>query len=92
MKPDTYHKQQAKKLGVVVKPSTNPKKKLDVFKDNKKMASIGAEGYRDYNSYKKKEGLAVADVKRKSYIARHKCAGAKKDTPNYYSCNILWGK
>tara|TARA_R110000772_G_scaffold34237_1_gene83153 strand:+ start:67 stop:342 length:276 start_codon:yes stop_codon:yes gene_type:complete len=90
MKPDTYHKQNAKKLGVVVKPSSNPKKKLDVYKDNKKVASIGSSGYRDYHSYKKREGLAVADVKRKAYEARHKCTGAKKNTPNYYSCGILW--
>ena len=90
MKPDSYHKQQAKKLGVEVKSATNPKKKLDVFKDKKKIASIGASGYNDYNSYKKKDGLAVADKKRKAYEARHKCSAAKKDTPGYYSCRILW--
>ena len=41
-------KKNAKKLGVVVKNSTNPKKKIDVFKDNKKIATIGAVGYNDY--------------------------------------------
>tara|TARA_R110000782_G_scaffold258398_1_gene348057 strand:+ start:185 stop:463 length:279 start_codon:yes stop_codon:yes gene_type:complete len=91
MRPDTFHKQQAKKLGVEVKSSTNPKKKLDVFKDGKKTASIGATGYQDYNSYKKKDGQGVADMKRNAYHKRHKCTTAKKDTPGFYSCQILWG-
>ena len=31
----------AKKLGVIIKPSTNPKKKIDVYdKNGKKIASI----------------------------------------------------
>ena len=29
-----YTKQRAKDLGVQVKPSADPKKKIDVFKDN----------------------------------------------------------
>ena len=37
-----YSYNQAKKLNVEIKPSTNKKKKIDVFKDNKKIASIGA--------------------------------------------------
>ena len=28
-----YSRNQAKKLGVIIKPSTNTKKKLDVFKN-----------------------------------------------------------
>ena len=36
-----YTKRQAKKLGVVVKPSTNKTKKIDVFKNNKKIATVG---------------------------------------------------
>jgi hypothetical protein len=39
-------------LGVEVKPSSNPKKKIDVFKDNKKIASVlGANGYGDFPTY-----------------------------------------
>lgn len=37
-----YSYQQAKKLDVDIKPSTNPKKKIDVFKAGKKITSIGA--------------------------------------------------
>ena len=36
-----YTKEQAKKLGVSVKPSTNPKKKIDVFKNDIKITSCG---------------------------------------------------
>ena len=38
----SYSKQQAQRLGVTIKPSTNKKKKIDVFKDGDKIASIGA--------------------------------------------------
>lgn len=34
-------KANAKKLNLTVKPSSNPKKKLDVFQDGKKINSIG---------------------------------------------------
>ena len=43
-----YSYNQAKKLNVQIKPSTNKKKKIDVYKDNKKIASIGGIGYYDY--------------------------------------------
>ena len=35
---------KAKALGVEIKPSTKKGKKIDVFKDGKKVASIGAKG------------------------------------------------
>jgi hypothetical protein len=43
-----YTKEQAKKLGVTVKPSTNKNKKIDVFKGGEKIASVGGAGYADY--------------------------------------------
>jgi hypothetical protein len=55
-----YSFNQAKKLNVEIKPSTNKKKKIDVFKDNKKLYSIGAIGYKDYQNYIKRDGLKVA--------------------------------
>ena len=47
-----YTRQQANKLGVEVKPSANPQKKVDVFKNDSKVASIGAIGYNDYPTFK----------------------------------------
>jgi hypothetical protein len=47
-----YSFAQAKKLGVTIKPSKNPIKKLDVFNAaGKKLASVGAIGYKDYPSF-----------------------------------------
>jgi hypothetical protein len=60
-----YSKKQAKKLGVEIKVSSKPNKKLDVFKDGKKIASIGAIGYKDYATTKDKE-------RRRLYRLRHR--------------------
>ena len=38
----------SKKLGVVIKPSKNKSKKIDVFKNEKKVATIGDSSYGDY--------------------------------------------
>jgi len=47
-----YTKQQAEKLGVIVSPSSNPKKKLDVFdKKGKLITKIGDSNYKDYPTY-----------------------------------------
>lgn len=50
-----YSFRKAKELGVVIKPSSNILKKIDVFKNNKKIASIGARGMNDYPTYLAKE-------------------------------------
>ncbi len=49
-------KKQAKRLGYKVKASTNPKKKIDVFKDDKKVGSVGSKNYGDYGTYLKTKG------------------------------------
>ena len=85
-----YTKQQAKKIGVMVKPSTNPKKKVDVFDDGKKVASIGARGYKDYPTFLKEDGKAVAEERRRLYHIRHKKDAAKKGSPGYYASLLLW--
>jgi hypothetical protein len=46
-----HHRQQARRLGVMIAPSKLDGKKLDVFRNGKKIASIGAKGYWDYASY-----------------------------------------
>jgi len=79
----------ARKLGVEIKVSSNPKKKIDVYKDGKKIASVGAIGYEDYPSYllKNKE---LAEKKRKQYIARHKKDIDKIDSNGYFAYHLLW--
>jgi hypothetical protein len=85
-----YTKQQAKKIGVMVQPSTNPKKKVDVFEAGKKVASIGAMGYKDYPTFMKEDGKAIAEERRRLYHIRHKKDAAKKGTPGYYASLLLW--
>lgn len=80
----------AKRLGVTIKPSTNSKKKIDVYKNDKKIASIGATGYSDYATYIKDKGKEYADKRRAAYRARHKGEQLKIGSPGYYAWFILW--
>jgi hypothetical protein len=85
-----YTRSQAKKLGVVVKKSTNSKKKIDVFKDGKKVASVGAIGYKDYPTFLREDGKEVADKRRKAYKSRHQKYRNKVGTNSYYADKLLW--
>ena len=80
----------AKKLGVTLKPSSNTSKKLDVFKDGKKIFSIGAIGYRDFDSYLRDFPKAYANERRRLYKLRHQNNRNKKDTAGFYADRILW--
>jgi len=92
----TYSKLQAKKLGVDIKPSTNKKKKVDVYnKAGKKVASIGALGMNDYPTYmelekKKKVEKGTAEKRRRLYKNRHESDRKKIGTNGYYADKILW--
>ena len=87
-------KAQAKKIGVSIKPSENKKKKLDVFKDKKKVGSIGAIGYSDFATYLKTLSKKEAEKKRTNYLKRHakepKIKNGKR-TNSYFADVILWG-
>lgn len=90
-----YSKRQARKLGVIIKPSKNKGKKIDVFnKKGDKLASIGATGYKDYPTYLRLEragkvAKGTAKSKRKAYKARHVFRN-RKGTPAFYADKILW--
>jgi hypothetical protein len=85
-----YTKQQAKKLGVQVKHSTNPKKKIDVFKNGEKIASCGAIGYKDYPTYMLEKGKPYADERRRLYKIRHEDDRKVVGSVGYYSDKLLW--
>jgi len=85
-----YTKQQAKKIGVMVKPSMNPKKKVDVFDDGKKVASIGDIKFSDYPTYLKEEGKSVAEERKRLYHIRFKGTSNKVGSPSYYASKLLW--
>ena len=85
-----YSKNQAKKLGVTIKPSKLKGEKIDVFKNNKKLVSIGAIGYKDYPTYIKEKGKKYADERRRLYKIRHKKDRNIKGSAGYYADKILW--
>jgi hypothetical protein len=82
-------KAAAKKLGVTIKPSKVEGKKIDVFKNGEKVASIGAMGYGDYWTYYSMD-IHFAAAKRKAYQARHNGEQKKIGSPGYYAWYILW--
>ena len=85
-----YTRDQAKKLGVRVKRSNDPAKKIDVFKRGKKVASVGAIGYDDYPTFIKKNGKKIADGHRRSYKRRHDKYRHRVGTNSYYADKLLW--
>jgi hypothetical protein len=85
-----YTREQAKKLGVVVNQSSVKGKKIDVFKNGKKVASVGALGYSDYPTYMKTKGKAYADERRRLYKIRHSKNRNVKGSDGYYADKLLW--
>ncbi len=85
---------KAKVLNLTIKPSSNKKKKLDVFNSKgEKVGSIGAIGYMDYASYIERDGKKKADERRKLYLKRHAREAEEKDgkkTNSFYAKKILW--
>ena len=85
-----YTRNRASQLGVSVKPSTRKGKKIDVFKDAKKIASIGALGYGDYPTFMRTKGKEFANKRRKAYRNRHAKNMIIKGSNGYYAGNLLW--
>lgn len=85
-----YTRQQAKKIGVIVKPSTVKGKKIDVF-DNEgdKLTSVGAKGYKDYPTFLK-EDKEKANERRKAYKNRHEKDRHIKGSRGWYADKLLW--
>jgi hypothetical protein len=90
-----YTKKRAKALGVEVKPSRTKGKKIDVFKNGSKVASVGALGYADYPTYMRLEREGKVDrgtavIRRRSYKARHQKDRMVKGSAGYYADQLLW--
>jgi hypothetical protein len=89
IKPYSY--QQAKKLGVKIEPSKNPKKKIDVYDmNNQYITSVGAKGYSDYPTYMIEEGKEYAENRRRLYKIRHKKDKDVIGSAGYYADKLLW--
>jgi len=83
-----YSYKQAQKLGVQIKPSVKKSKKIDVYKDNKKIASIGDIRFFDFQSYLETKGKKYAEQRRNLYKIRHKNDINKG--AGFYANKILW--
>ena len=89
-KPTKRQLLNAQRLGVTIAPSQSLRKKLDVYRNGKKISEIGAIGYMDYDAYIRKEGLAFANERRRLYKIRHENYRHRKGTASYYADKILW--
>jgi hypothetical protein len=85
-----YTREKAQALGVTVRKSRNPLKKIDVFKDGKKVASVGGAGYKDYPTYLREDGVKVAEEKRRLYKLRHEKDRKVVGSPGWYADKLLW--
>jgi len=85
-----YTRRQARRLGVKVKQSTNKTKKIDVYRKNKKIASVGAAGMNDYPTHMKLRGKQFADNRRRLYKMRHERDRHKKWSRGWLSDQLLW--
>jgi hypothetical protein len=71
-KINKVQKEIADRLGLKIFPSVKKDKKLDVYKNEKYVTSIGAKGYDDYYSHLKNHDKVFADERRRLYLIRHK--------------------
>jgi hypothetical protein len=85
-----YTRRQAKRIGVQVKPSTNKSKKIDIFKQGKKIASVGANKMNDYPTFIKKNGIQYAKTRRRLYKMRHEKDRHKKWSNGWLADQLLW--
>jgi hypothetical protein len=85
-----YSYDQAKKLNIVIMPSKNKLKKIDVFNNKGELLhSIGDINYFDYPTYLLVD-KALANNRRKLYKIRHEKDRKIKGSASFYADRILW--
>lgn len=85
-----YTYQKAKQIGVIVKPSNNRTKKIDVYRRGNKIASVGAYGMNDYPTYIKTKGSKFAKTRRRLYKIRHNKDRKTKWSNGWLADKLLW--
>ena len=86
-----HTKKQAKRLGVQVFPSDNPKYKIEIYdKNGLYITSVGARGYGDYPTFLQEKGAEYANKRRELYKKRHEKNRHKVGTRSYYADQLLW--
>ena len=87
-----YSYKRANELGVELKPAENKHKKIDVFKNGERVATIGAKNYKDFPTYMLLEQQGIypkgySHDRRRLYKIRHKY---DKGLAGFYANKILW--
>ena len=85
-----YTYKQAEKYGVEVKPSKRREKKLDVFKDGKRVATVGAIKYGDFATYLQTRGQEYAEERRALFKKRFNRYIKKPNTNAWWASVLLW--
>ncbi len=86
IKPYSYD--QAKKLDVIIKPSTLSNYKIDIYnRDDDYITSVGDRRYSDFPTYAETHNIDYANKRRALYHIRHKNDGGER---GFYALNILW--
>ena len=85
-----YTYEKAKELGLTVNVSKFPLKKLDVYKNDLYLASIGDSKYMDYPNYCILYNKVYADRRRELYHNRHKKNSDVKYSKQWLALNLLW--
>ena len=85
-----YTLQRAKQMNVTVRLSIRKNKKLDVFKNNVKIATIGDSKYKDFPTYVIENGFEFANQRKRLYYLRHKKDIEKLGSNGFYTAKLLW--
>ena len=78
---------------IEIKPSKNKTKKIDIFINNKKVASIGAINMKDFPTHIKESGVEFANKRRTAFYNRFKKLPNIKNgkiTNMFWSRFLLW--
>ena len=79
----TKAKLRATKIGVEIKPSKRKHKKLDVFRNDQYVVSIGDKRYSDFLQHNDEE-------RKRRYKTRHEKNRHKLNSAGYFADKILW--
>ena len=85
-----YTLKRAKQMKVTVQLSQQKNKKIDVFKNGVKIATIGDSRYKDFPTYVIEKGIEFANKRKRLYYIRHKKDIEKLNSNGFYAAKLLW--
>ena len=81
-------RRKAASIGVTIKPSTRKNKKLDVYKDGEKVASIGDLRYSDFNLHLKGEIDTRNGMSHIAIVKAHRVTMLTRSYGNIMPCTM----